>query len=662
MLVACHAAPEPLTSNLLAFAWFWDGSRDDTSRNLAQRLSASLCAGIGGAAGHADLGGFHFAYRPLSGNAARVRAWRPAKLESGAIVAFHGYIDNPAKLTAELGGDPADLAALYGRAVERWGSQADIRVIGEYCAVVAWPDHRRVRLSRSPLKAPPLVYHHDPARGIAAASVPRALFAAGVEERLDRGKVADSAWMNYTAQENSWFHGVRRVPLGCTVTIDADSASGGCKLDRYYDVVALPDVRLPSDADYIARAGELLDEGVRAVLAGAKRPGVTLSSGLDTPQVATRVLEQLPPGQRLPSFTFRPEAGWDGIAPTGMNGDEGPMVEAFAAMHPRLDPHFADNAGYGHDHRWPEMFHAMGGAPSGLCNMYVLHGVWEAARREGCDRLLLAEWGNYTFSDKGEWGFVEYLLTGRWIQLYRALRDHPHDRRSMSRKFVALCLVPLLPYPAWRLMKRLVHAGELLPRELMSPLNPDYRAATGVEDRANARASSFGRYQPRNGREARALLFANADGESAEIFQAFEQLYGVAHRDPMSYRPFVEFCMGLPTRMFLRDGQMRWLAKQLARGIMPEHQRANSLNGRWDADWHLRIGRRRTELRAEFERIAAHPTLGPMIDTARMIAALDDFPPQTSTDPQVWMEVEMGIPRALLTARFVDFVERSNRI
>lgn len=606
-----------------------------------------------------------FAYRPLGGNAAQLRAWRPARIESGAIVTFHGQIDNAAALAAELNADPGDRARLYGLAVERWGAEADRRVIGEYCAILVHPERRSVRLARSPLRAPPLVWHHGVAggaSGIAAASVPRALFAAGVEERLDHAKVADSAWINYSAQEDGWFHGVRRVPLGSTVTLDVDGRPGERKLHRFYDIAAIPDAPEASDEDYLARARELLDEGVRAALAGAKRPGVTLSSGLDTPQVVTRVLAQLPPGQRLPSFTFRPEAGWDGIVPRGMNGDEAPMVQAFAALHPRLDPHFVDNAGYGHDHRWPEMFHAMGGAPSGLCNMYVMHGVWEAARREGCDRLLLAEWGNFTFSAKGEWGFVEYLLKGRWRQLYRALKHHPHDSRTMLRKFVALSLVPLIPNRLWPVMKRLVHADEKLPLDLMSPLTHAYRAASGVEERAKATGFPYGRYQPHDRRQAQAQLFANGDGESSEVYQAFEQIYGVAQRDPTAYRPFVEFCMGLPTRMFMRDGEMRWMAKRMARGIMPEEQAANSLNGRWDADWHLRIARRRHEYREEFERIAQHPTLGPMIDTDRLIAALDDFPPQTSTDPQVWMQVELGIPRALLTARFVDFVERSNRV
>ena len=236
---------------MLAFAWFWHGSHHDSTHSLAQRLAASLCSGIGGSAGSAELDGLHFAYRPLAGNAAQLRTWRPAVLDSGAIVAFHGHIDNAAALAAQLNTDPGDLARTYGRAVERWGRDADIRVIGEYCAIVAHPERRIVRLSRSPLRAPPLVYHND-GGGIAAASVPRALFAAGVAERLNRTKVADSAWINYTAQEDSWFEDVRRVPLGCAVTVTPVER----KLDKFYDIGAIPDAAPASDDEYLARADE----------------------------------------------------------------------------------------------------------------------------------------------------------------------------------------------------------------------------------------------------------------------------------------------------------------------------------------------------------------------------------------------------------------------
>src|SRR5205085_5710129 len=130
-----------------------------------------------------------------------------------------------------------------------------------------------------------------------------------------------------------------------------------------YDPLAIGAARHDNDADCIARVGELLDEAVRACTAGFRKPGVTLSGGLDSPQVAVRTLAALSPPQTLPTFTFVPEPGFDGRVQRGMIGDERPIVEAFAAMHPRLDLHFTANEGYEHDYRWPELFHLIGGAP-----------------------------------------------------------------------------------------------------------------------------------------------------------------------------------------------------------------------------------------------------------------------------------------------------------
>jgi asparagine synthase (glutamine-hydrolysing) len=168
------------------------------------------------------------------------------------------------------------------------------------------------------------------------------------------------------------------------------------------------------------------------------------------------------------------------------------------------------------------------------------------------------------------------------------------------------------------------------------------------------------RYQPWNGRHAKRLLFQNDDAESAEIYQAFEQMYGIPMRDPMAYRPFAEFCFGLPVELFMRDGTMRWLAKEMSRGIMPEEQRTNLLNGRWDSDWHLRLSRRRAELLAELDELGKSPRFANMLDIPRLRAALEDWPQQTPTDPQTYFAQEFAVPRGLLTARFINYVEGRN--
>jgi len=524
---------------MLAVAWPWaDPARDQNSR-LCERLGASLCSGIGGHAGAAEAGGLHAAHRPLRSTPALSRAWRPAILPSGRVAVFHGYFDNAAAIAAELGVPAENPGQLYGLAVERWGDEAERRIIGEYCAVIADPERFRLRLSRSPLRAPPLFYAHNEQLA-AAASVPRALFAAGIERRLNEARVADSAMINFSDQESSWFENIRRVPLGSAVEIERGRPP---VVRKCYDLFDCPDVRLAGDAEYIARASELLNEGIRACIAGFRKPGATLSGGLDSPQVAVRTLAALPGGQRLPTFTFHPEPDYDGRVQIGMVGNERPFVEAFAAMHPGLEPHFTANEGYEHDHRWNEFFHLMGGAPSGLCNMYVFHGLLSGASNVGCDLLLLAEWGNYTFSDKGDWGFVEYLLKGRWRQLWMALARLKHDGRPFFSRFLARSVLALMPEPVWRLVRRIAKPRNRALIELMQPLTRDYRIASGAERRLRASGLTIERYQPWNRRHAQRLLFQNGDGEGAEIYQAFEQMYGVALRDPLAYRPFVEFCL-----------------------------------------------------------------------------------------------------------------------
>ncbi|MEO6225488.1 MAG: asparagine synthase C-terminal domain-containing protein [Sphingomicrobium sp.] len=572
------------------------------------------------------------------------------------MVLFHGYFDNCTAVAAELQANAADHAHLYGLAVERWGDEADTRIIGEYCAVIADPDQHHLRLSRSPLRAPPLCYFHDE-RLAAAASVPRALFAVGVDQKLSDRRIGDTALVNFTDREDSWFEGIRRVPTGAIVELQRGRER---TLRTYYDLFALPDVRMGSDAEYLARAGELLDEGVRACLAGFKRPGTTLSAGLDTPQVAARTLAALPEDQRLPSFTFHPEDGYDGREEPLTLGNERPFVERFAAMHPRLEPHFTANEGYGHDHRWNDFFHLMSGAPTGLSNMYVFHGIFAEAVKAGCDVLLLAEWGNYTFSDKGDWGYVEYFLKGNFRQWWRAISSLSRDDRSLPAHIAARTLSALLPRSLWKLGKRLYRRGGQSLLDLMQPLSPQFRESSGADSRLKASGWEIERYQPWNRRHAQRLLFQMDDAEAAEIYQAFEQMYGVAQRDPMAYRPFVEFCFGLPVKMFMRDGIVRWMAKEMAKGIMPEEQRANAANGRWDADWHLRIGRQRQAYLAELDRLEADERIGPMLDIPRLRANLVDWPDQTEVDPQQVYGREFAVPRALLIARFVRYIEGRN--
>lgn len=639
---------------MLALAWPWDRPEHEAQQKLATRLGSSLCAGIGGNAGTAEIGGVHFAYRPLKSTKTASRAWRPAILPNGRTVVFHGYFDNAIEIASILNADTDDPSLLYGLAAERWNDDTEKWVIGDYCAAIADPASSRLRLARSPFRPPPLYYSHDH-HLTAAASVPRALFAAGAPQRLNESNIADMALFNFADAEACCFEGIFRVPAGSVVELQRGKTR---VLRQTYDVLSIPRQPVSSDSEVIRKVGELLDEGVRACLAGFSRPGATLSSGLDSPQVAVRALAALPGGQKLPTFTFHPEKGFDGRVPRWMNGDERPMVEAFAALHPGLEPHFTSNDGYDPLYRLTELFHLIGCAPPYLGTMYVFHGLMSEASRQRCDVLLVAENGNRTFSDKGDSGFVEYFIKGRWRQLWLALTRPAIHKGPLPQRFVVRTLSAFLPIFLWRPLRRwLTQRRHLI--DVVQPLTADFLASSGASKRLRKSGFFPGRYQPWSRQHSRKFLFGHDDW-LADVYQAFEQMYGVPLRDPTAYRPFVEYCVGLPTRMFMRDGETRWLARRLAKGIMPENQRVNVLEGWWDADWHIRIGRRRKEFLAELNRLQNDERICRMLDFPRLRAALENWPKETEIDPQKSHGAQVAVPTALLIARFIGYVEGRN--
>ena len=585
------------------------------------------------------------------------RAWSPVQID-GLIVLFTGHIANARALAGELGltlpqhPGPDDLARLYAKLVRRYGSGADLQAIGEYAAGVIEPERRTLRLVRSPLRAPPLHYYHDAGR-IIAASVPRVILAAGVKPRLNPLRMADNAWFNYGTDQSGWYAGIERLPPGHALEAGPD----GVRLNRYYEPADLPQIRLPRRSDYVEQAQVLLTEAVAAALDGYDRPGSLLTGGLDSSIVTATALDVLPEAQQLPTFTSIPQQEWDGRVPAGTYGNERPWVEAFAQRHPRIRPQFFENAGLGFDHGLAELFQLIGIAPINLSNFSHYHEPFRAARAAGCDVVLMAEWGNQTFSNGANWAAREYFRTRRWGELTALLRADEDDRRPLWRRFAGECLLPALPAALWRWQRAIRGVPDA--REIASPLRGEFVKAHFLAARGHAQSGGLAGAAPASQRAWLLSELSPAFDETNDIWQGFEQLYGVAIRDPAAYRPLAEFCFGLPTDLYAFQGQRRWLAREMAHGMLPEAQRRNPRRGRHHADWLAKLAPRRAELRAELERLEQVPELAEMMDFPRLKAALDDWPGETPVGADA-LSLQVAVTRGLTTARFINYVAGRN--
>ena len=582
------------------------------------------------------------------------RNWRPARTPRGEVVLFDGYIDNRAELRSLLGEEVQNDDDLYAAAYAAWGEDADLKVIGQFSAIIFHPEEKLVRLARSPLMAPPLHIWSDRDRLIVA-STPRAIFATGeVAQEIDEQKIADSLFLNYYEEERGWFKDVRRLPVGSR----AVATVGDIQVCRYYDLANLPEIRLANDKDYAEVANTLFEEAARATLDGFSRPAATISGGYDSQAVAAYALRELK-GKPLLGLTSVPEPEWDGRIDKMRFGDESAHVAALAAMYPALETIKIDARELYLDHKLNAMFMLASAPPVAACNLHWMHEVWARAKSSGCDVVLTGQMGNASFSFAGDGALPSWLLKGDWGKLLRELKA-TRGRLPKLRSFLSQTLMPVLPKKLWLTIQQLRHGPMHDPYESWCPINSAYAAEMRVEERAKDMGHDIF-FQPfKSSRAWRAAVFNNAPAEGGDIMQGFELIHGIPSRDPTAYRPLVEFCLGIPDDQYLRNGQRRWLSRRMLKGKIPDLVLDEKRKGLQSADWHLRMRRQLELLKAEIDRLSEDPAMAHRLNLPSLKKALDDWPSETPLGTPLAYRLQLAVSRGLATTRFINYVEGKN--
>ncbi|MCB2076248.1 MAG: hypothetical protein KDE55_00970 [Novosphingobium sp.] len=583
--------------------------------------------------------------------------WRPASLQDGSLLLFSGHIDNRTGLGEQLGPRHSTDWELYAAAYQAWGEAADLRVIGRFATIMVSPDGRDVRLSRSPVAAPPLHYHWQPKRLIVS-SLANAVFATGeVERRIDTEKIADALFWNYEETDRSWHSGVKRLPSGHTARIGPD----GVTTRSYYTLLDVPEVRLSSDDEYAEAALSLLQEGVRQSLRPDERPAISLSGGYDSQAVAAltaRSRADLP----LDTYTGVPLEGWNPSQLSQLSfGDERPHVEALAAMYPQIRPHWISEPDLMFDHRLQDMFHLSSGPPRNAFNLHWIHGAMAAASRDGADVFLTGDAGNAGFSFEGAGVLAGFARSGHWRRLWREARIMAARKNgSALRTVLTQGLLPLAPDWLHEVVTRAA-GRDASPYTSQSALKQEYATASGVLDRAR-KAGHHLRYRtPGSSRRIRVEMLLSGSEDGADINQAMALLHGIEIRDPTSYRPLLEFCLAIPDDQYLRDGTPRWLARRMLDGIVPAQVIAETRRGAQAVDFPVRLAARHASLLAEIEELAAEPRFAEMFDLDRLRSELAEWSPGVVMTSETSSTLLLALTSALTFARFIRFTESEGK-
>jgi asparagine synthase (glutamine-hydrolysing) len=182
---------------------------------------------------------------------------------------------------------------------------------------------------------------------------------------------------------------------------------------------------------------------------------------------------------------------------------------------------------------------------------------------------------------------------------------------------MARMLGPFLPRPLWEAIYRL--RGRNFDITNWTALNRD--SADLLVRQAKSRGETNSAQPWGDSFAVRQSYLRRID--LGNFFKGYLGGWGIDVRDPTSDRRLVELCFSIPPQQFLKDGQLRSLARRAFADRLPKSVVQETRSGYQGADWYLGLRANWDSVRDETERIAQLPAAAAMVDTNRLRGLLD---------------------------------------
>lgn len=540
---------------------------------------------------------------------------------------------------------------------DRYGPDAADQVAGDM-AFALWDGRaRRLVLARDPGGYRPLFFWTAPGQ-ILFASEPRGLLAdARVPKTVDEAFLAEWLAILPRPSTRTAFSDIQRVPPGHAVIWE----NGRLRLHRFWRPEARPTLRFRQDEDYADALRETLVRAVGDHLPASGEVGSHLSGGLDSGAVTALAARALAgQGRRLTAFTAVPGGGPVRETLGGRLGDEGPLAALTAARHGNVNHLLVPNDSGALMAVLERRTAAMDCPVRNPVNAIWMDAIERKARDRGVRVLLIGALGNFTLSYDGQFAAAQMLLGGRWLELWRILRDL---RRVQGRSLAGLAATtfdPLLPAGVKYGVRRLLGRGEPLDLYEHAMINPDRARASGVESLAGRMAGDMRNF---HGADSRALRLAVMDRTDHRSLwrAATRRLYGVDMRDPTCDRRLIDLCLSMPEEQFVKGGHFRSLGRRALANVLPAEVLAERRRGLQAADWPTVMTDARQDLTTEVERLRASPAAARLVDLPRLEHMLADWPSgdRWASREVIWGYLS-GLNRAVATGHFIRRVEGGN--
>jgi asparagine synthase (glutamine-hydrolysing) len=272
----------------------WGVATFDAERVDVQRAPEAEPSG-----GHVALGHVRLSIIDLTD-----AGFQPMSDECGRVwTVFNGEIFNFAELRRELEARGHVFASQTDTEVivhgwEEWGTGLIDRIEGMYALCIHDRKTRRTVLVRDRLGVKPLYWTRRRDGALLAASEVKALVAGGYEPRLDPAGIDSYLAYLWVPDPDTAFEGVKKVPPGHYLDIDA---SGAETLRRYWDYEHAVDGR--SHDEHVEALRGALGDAIERQLVADVPLGAFFSGGLDSTAIVEMMRRRMAP-ERPACFTI----------------------------------------------------------------------------------------------------------------------------------------------------------------------------------------------------------------------------------------------------------------------------------------------------------------------------------------------------------------------
>ena len=552
--------------------------RDDDLRTIARAMAGTLRhrgPDAGGAWVDASAG-IALGHRRLSiVDVSDAGAQPMASASSRYVLSFNGEIYNAPALGEELRAKGhwfrghSDTEVLV-EAIDAWGLEATLPRLNGMFAIALWDrDQRRLQLARDRLGEKPLYYGWTGATFVFGSEL-RALKAhPAFRAEVDRDALALYLRFNCVPAPWSIYAGVRKLPVASVLTVDpAASDPSDAQPVPYWSAVTAFDAtrsRFASEMDAVDALDELLRDATRIRMRSDVPLGAFLSGGIDSSTVVA--LMQQESADAVRTFT---------IGNTARTFDEAGRAAAVAehlgTTHSELIVTDAD--AWALIPELPNVYDEPFADSSQLPTLLVS----ELARRS-VTVSLSGDGGDELFG-----GYDRY----RWVpRVARGAGRAPASRRALARAILAVppgawnVVARPLPerlrprIPATKLAKLAsiapLESAEAMHRQLLSHWDHPDSVVVGSHEPAPTPLPPWSNGE--SGREVERMMALDLvtylpDDILVKLDRATMSV-GLEGRVPLLDHRVVELAAALPLELKIRDGQSKWLLRQVLSRYVP---------------------------------------------------------------------------------------------